>query len=65
MEAHMSNLAALGMALLTFLISAGLGGLVWLATGSQYEGWIVLLIALNPVWLLVARYFDPRQIRWR
>jgi hypothetical protein len=65
MEAHMSNLAALGMALLTFLISALLGGLVWLATGSQSEGWIVLLIALNPVWLLVARYFDPRQIRWR
>ena len=61
----MSNLMALASALLTIAISGALAALVWLLTGSELDGWIAMAIAVNPVWLLVARFFDPRQVRWR
>lgn len=61
----MANLAALATSLVTLLIASALAAVVWALTGSIYLGGGALLIALNPVWLLVTIVLAPQLVRTR
>ena len=59
----MRTLPSLGTCFLTLLIAGGLGAGALALTGSDMVGAGVLLLAINPVWIAVARMLAPQLLR--
>lgn len=59
----MRSLPVLATCLLTLLIAAALAAGAWALTGSEIVGEGVLLLAINPVWVVVAWKLAPQLLR--
>ena len=59
----MRTLPVLATCLVALLIAAALAAGAWALTGSEMLGEGVLLLAINPVWLVVAWMLAPQLLR--